>query len=310
MLEVPQAPPTILGMLSWDLPPVPLLAALGVVLAAVYCVGLLQLRRLGRSWPWYRSLSFLSGCVILSAVTGLAIEGYGIGLFSAFMFQHMTLSTLVPPLLVMGSPGLLLFAAVRDEGRGRRVRRATLRLARSRVSRIALHPGFAIPVFLFSFYGLYFSSIFDTLNESWLGHTSMELFFLVSGLLFIIPILSIGPLPMRQSNLGRLLDIFLEMPLHVFFGVVFMMAPTVLVSSFADPPPQWGINPVDDQAVAGALAWSYGEPVALLVVLIFASRWRRDEQKSVTSPNDYDEAKDAQDLQAYNNFLRTLGSGR
>lgn len=71
-----------------------------------------------------------------------------------------------------------------------------------------------------------------------------------------------------------------------------------------------GINPVDDQAVAGALAWSYGEPVALLIVLIFASRWRRDEEKSVTSPNDYDEVKDAEDLEAYNNFLRTLGSRR
>lgn len=310
MLEVPEAPPTILRMMGWDPPPIPLLAALGIALAALYCAGLLRLRRTGAPWPWYRSLSFLSGCAILTAVTGLAIEGYGVGLFSAFMFQHMTLSTLVPPLLVMGSPGLLLFAAVPDHGRGRRVRRTTLRLARSWVSRIALHPGFAIPVFLFSFYGLYFSSIFDTLNSSWVGHTGMELFFLISGLLFIIPILSIGPLPMRQSNLGRLLDIFLEMPLHVFFGVVFMMAPTVLVASFADPPPSWGIDPVDDQAVAGALAWSYGEPVALLIVLIFASRWRRDEERSTTTPTAYGEAKDAEDLDSYNEFLRTLNTRR
>lgn len=44
----------------------------------------------------------------LAAVTGLAIDGYGYRLFSAFMFQHLTLSILVPPLLVLGAPGRLL----------------------------------------------------------------------------------------------------------------------------------------------------------------------------------------------------------
>lgn len=138
MLDVPDAPPMILRMMVWDPPSIPLLAALGIVCAALYCVGLLRLRRrrlvvlcCGRG---IAPLSFLFSCVILTAVTGLAIERYGVGLFSAFMFQHMTLSTLVTPLLVMGSPGWLLFAAVPDHGRGRRVRRATLRLARSRVS--------------------------------------------------------------------------------------------------------------------------------------------------------------------------------
>ena len=310
LMDLPQAPPNLLAMVGWDLPAIPLLPAVGAVLGAAYCAALLRLRRQGRRWPWHRSVSFLAGCLILIAVTGLAIESYGLGLFSAFMFQHMTLSTLVPPLLVLGSPGLLLFAVVPNQGTGRSIRRAILRAARSLPSRVLLHPGFAIPVFLFSFYGLYFSPIFDALNTTWVGHTAMEVFFLVSGLLFIIPILSIGPLPRRQSNIGRLLDIFLEMPLHVFFGVVFMMSPTVLVASFADPPPQWGIDPVEDQSIAGALAWSYGEPVALLIVLVFASRWRRDEEKMSSAATAAQTAQHDDELESYNRFLRQLGSSR
>ena len=95
------------------------------------------------------------------------------------------------------------------------------------------------------------------------------MFFLASGLLFILPILSTGPLPVRQSNLGRFFDIFVEMPSHVFIGVILMMAPRTLTETFSQPPPDWNVDPVADQGVAGALAWSYGEPVALLTTVIF-----------------------------------------
>ena len=89
-----------------------------------------------------------------------------------------------------------------------------------------------------------------------------------------------------------------------------MMSPTVLVASFADPPPQWGIDPVEDQSIAGALAWSYGEPVALLIVLVFASRWRRDEEKMSSAATAAQTAQHDDELESYNRFLRQLGSSR
>ena len=99
------------------------------------------------------------------------------------------------------------------------------------------------------------------------------------------------PLPVRQSNLGRFFDIFVEMPLHVFIGVILMMAPRALTDTFAQPPARWNVDPVADQAVAGALAWSYGEPVALLTTLIFAIRWRRDEERE-SAQREADPARD------------------
>ena len=64
-------------------------------------------------------------------------------------------------------------------------------------------------------------------------------------------------------------------------------------------------NPVADQAVAGALAWSYGEPVALLTTVIFAIRWRRDEE-SETAKREADVEREDAELAAYNAFLRGL----
>jgi putative membrane protein len=136
----------------------------------------------------------------------------------------------------------------------------------------------------------------------------MEIFFFASGLLFIIPVLAVGPLPVRQTNLGRMFDLFVEMPLHVFFGVILMMTSTPMLAAFASPPPQWGIDPVADQKLAGALAWSYGEPVALLVVLIFCIRWNRDEKDQSAAADRQAEEDGYSELNAYNDFLKKIGS--
>ena len=304
----PEGPPTLAALLSFDLPPLPILPIAGIVMAGLYCWGLYRIRGRGIAWSRWRSASFLLGCAALVLVTGLQVERYGYSLFSVFMFQHLTLSMTIPPLLVVGSPGRLLLRATAHHGAGRWVLIAALTGLRSRAGRIALHPGLTIPLFLFSYYGLYLSSIFDVLAITVIGHVSMEIFFFASGLLFIIPVLAVGPLPVRQSNLGRLFDLFVEMPLHVFFGVILMMTSTPMLAAFASPPPQWGIDPVADQKLAGALAWSYGEPVALLVVLIFCIRWNRDEKDQSAAADRQAEEDGYSELNAYNDFLKKIGS--
>ena len=304
-VDIPTAPPSVLGMFGWLPPPVPLLPILAISLAVWYLIAVGVVRSRGREWNRLRTASFLAGCVALAAVTGLAIDGYGYRLFSAFMFQHLTLSILVPPLLVLGAPGRLLLRSTPHRGLGRYVLIAALSGLRCRLARIVLNPGFTIPVFLLSYYGLYLSDLFDAAASSVGGHVGLQVFFLASGLLFILPILSTGPLPVRQSNLGRFFDIFVEMPLHVFIGVILMMAPRALTDTFAHPPANWNVDPVADQAVAGALAWSYGEPIAVLTTLIFAIRWRRDEE-SHTAKREADVERDAAELAAYNAFLRGL----
>ncbi|WP_032703651.1 cytochrome c oxidase assembly protein [Mycobacteroides abscessus] len=301
----PPAPPSITSMLTWDPPAIPVLPTIAVLMALWYMCAAARVHKSGRRWPWPRTVSFITGCLVLAAVNGLAIEGYGLRLFSAFMFQQLTLTVLVPPLLVLGSPGRLLLRSTAHRGLGRLVLIAALAGLRSRTARILLNPGLTIPLFLFSYYGLYLSDLFDHLAATWLGHTALEVFFLATGILFIVPILSTDPLPVRQSNLGRLFDVFVEMPLHVFIGVILMMAPTPLVATFADPPSTWNVNPVKDQSIAGALAWSYGEPIALVTTVLLAMRWRRDEEREATVREAFTDDHDP-DLAAYNAFLQHL----
>ncbi|BDD80400.1 hypothetical protein TPB0596_01630 [Tsukamurella pulmonis] len=302
--DPPVEAPSILGMLGWAPPALPVLPLAAVLAAALYLTGVRAVRRRGRRWPAARVASFLLGCLVLAAVTGLRIEAYSWHLFSAFMFQQLTLSILVPPLLVGGAPGVLLLRATPHRGLGRVVLGAALGLLRSRVPRIVLHSGFTIPLFLMSYYGVYLGGVVDAIGGSWLGHTALQVFFLGAGLLFIIPILSIGPLPGRDSWLMRFFDIFIEMPLHVFIGVILMMATTPMVGLFATPPASWGVDPLRDQSIAGALAWSYGEPIAMITTCLFALRWRRSERRDAERAGA--DRREEDEREAYNAYLREL----
>ncbi|QSE87641.1 cytochrome c oxidase assembly protein (plasmid) [Rhodococcus pseudokoreensis] len=305
-VDLPEAPPSFGAMLSWNPQPLPILPMLGLALAAWYCWGVRRVRAGGRVWPWSRTASFLGGCLLLILVTGLGIEGYGFELFSVWMFQHLTLSMAVPPLLVLGCPGILLLRSTPHSGWGKPVLRAALGSLRSRSARILLNPGVTIPLFLFSYYGIYLSPVFDLVASSWAGHTALELVFLATGVLFIVPVLSSGPLPVKQSYLGRCFDLFVEMPLHVFIGVILMMATSPLLSTFTDPPAAWGVDLMGDQQLAGGLAWSYGEPVALIVVVIFAMRWNRDEGRANAVADKRTTREGDGELDSYNEFLKSL----
>ena len=304
---LPDAPPSIERFLAPDLQPYPVLPMIGLILAVAYTTGWLRLRLTGRRWPAWRGIVFLLGCALIVVVMGAGIEGYGHRLFSVFMFQQLTLMMAVPPLLVLGSPGTLLLRATPHRGPGRLILRAALGALRSRTARVLVHPGFMIPLFLLAFYGLYFSDLATDLLASWAGHLGLELAFLAAGILFTVPLISADPLPIRQTHLGRFTDLFAEMPLHAFFGVIVMMAATPLVPFFADPPADWGIDPIQDQQIAGALAWSYGEGPALIIALVLLTRWFADDTRRATARDRQVDAVGDAELEAYNAYLQRLG---
>lgn len=275
--NIPDAPPGIGEFLAPDIQPLPVIPVVGAVLAALYLLGAIRLWASGRGWSVGRTITFLLGCLTLILVTGLGVEGYGYVMLSVFMFQQLTLMMFIPPLLVLGSPGTLLLRATPHGGWGRVVLRIALHGLRSRVGRWLLHPALAVPLFLFFFYGLYLGGLADPILALPFGHLALELSFLAAGILFTLPLLSSDSLPIRMSYPARTIDIAVEVALHAFFGVFIMISPSLIMDSFANPPPALGIDPLTDQGIAGGLAWSYGEGPNVLMLLYILHRWFRDD---------------------------------
>lgn len=288
------------------LTPLPVIATL---MALVYVLGALRLWRHRRRWSVWRMVSFVSGCAALAAVTGLAVEDYGTALLSVFMFQQLTLMMAIPPLLVLGSPGTLLLRATPHRGIGGGILRLAHGALRWRVSKWALSPWVALPAYLAAFYGLYIAELLDPVVAIPGGHTALEAAFLVSGILFTIPVLSTDPLPVRMSHGGKALDLFAEAALHAFFGVFLMMATTLVVGTFAESTTALGLDPIEDQRVAGGLAWSYGEAPTLIMILIVMHRWFRHDSLRDAAAGRWADAHGDPELDEYNQYLRRLGGG-
>ncbi|MDX2377587.1 cytochrome c oxidase assembly protein [Microbacterium sp. LRZ72] len=303
---IPDTPPTLLGFLTPVALPLPLLPLVAAVLAVAYLLGAVRLWAGGRRWPAWRTVSFLLGCLTLAAITGLGVESYGYALLSVFMFQQLTLMIAIPPLLVLGSPGTLLLRATPHRGFGRAVLRAAHGGLRSRCARWALSPWVALPLYLFAFYGLYLAEFADGILAAPAGHVVLEVGFLVAGILFTVPVLSADPLPIRLNHAGRALDVFAEAALHAFFGVFLMMSTTLLVDHFVASTLALGVNPLDDQRLAGGLAWSYGEAPTLLMLLFVMHRWFRDDSARDAAAARFADIHGDPDLDAYNDYLNQL----
>ncbi|MBT2485037.1 MULTISPECIES: cytochrome c oxidase assembly protein [unclassified Microbacterium] len=303
---IPDEPPTLFDFFAILPGPFPVLPLLASISGAAYLLGAIRLWRQGRRWPVWRTISFVLGCLALAATTGLGVEVYGYALLSVFMFQQLTLMMVIPTLLVLGSPGTLLLRATPHHGVGAAVLHAAHRGLRSRGSRWALSLWLALPLYLAAFYGLYLTGFADKILAAPGGHLALEFAFLAVGILFAVPVLSSDPLPVRLSHGGRALDVFAEAALHAFFGVLLMMSTSTLLTSFVASTQALGIDPLEDQQLAGGLAWSYGEAPTLLILVYVMHRWFREDTARAAAEDRYADVHGTVDLDAYNAHLETL----
>ena len=280
------------------------------LLLVLYLVGATRMARRGDGWPVLRTVSWVAGCLILVWATGGAPGIYGRVLFSAHMLGHMTMSMVVPALLVLGAPvtlALRTLSARRDGSRG--PREWLLTVVHSRVLAVLGHPLVASALFAGSLVAFYYSPLFELSLRTHTGHVLMHAHFLLVGYLFANVMIGIDPGPQRPPYPMRLLLLFATMTFHAFFGVALvqgnqLLAPDVL----AQLGRTWGRSPLADQQYGGAVAWGVGELPVLLLGMGIAIAWvRSDDREAKRGDRQADRDGDAE-LTAYNARLAELAA--
>jgi cytochrome c oxidase assembly factor CtaG len=305
------APPTALR-LAFDWRFNLLFGTAAIALAVLYVVGVRRLRRRGDAWPVGRTVAWFCGCAALLIGTSSGIGRYGPAMFSVHMGQHMILSMLVPILLVLGGPVTLALRALPVAGRSRPPgpREWLLAAVHSPPARILTHPLVTVPLFVGSYYALYFSGLFAAALPEHAAHVFMNAHFLLTGLLFFWPIVGIDPAPRRLPPAARMGVLFTSVPFHAFFGVALMSSDTVIGDGFyrslALP---WVPDPLRDQQLGGGLAWASGEIPLLLVVIVLLVQWSRHDERSARRDDRRADGDGDADLTAYNAMLRGLAAG-
>ena len=234
-----------------------------VACAALYrwraAVGTRNGHRLGRAKPTVLAIALI---VLFFSLNGWLHDLSDSYLFSAHMVQHLVLTLVVAPLLVMATPGWMLRPALRS--------RVVASIARG-----ITKPFRTFAIFNVVFAGWHLPPLYNAaMAHHWL-HIIQHLMFLVASVLMWWPILSPLPeLPRLAYPLQMLYLFLLSIPMSIV-AVYIAYADTVLYPAYSVAPRLWGISPMQDQQIGGLIMWIPGGLYFVSVISVIFFRWQQ-----------------------------------
>jgi putative copper resistance protein D len=244
--------------------------------AGVYAAGVARLRRRGETWPVGRSVAWGLGLALVVVFTQSGIATYAPVLFSMHMVQHLGLAVPAAILLVLGAPVTLALrafdAAPRKGDRG--PREWISAVLDSRAAEVIAHPVVAVVVLVGGSYGLYHTSLFETLMFQPAGHILLGGYFLLSGTLFFWVVAGVDPVPRRLGYGSRLGALVMVLAFHMALGMSLRAAGRPVAAAWYESLPRiWGPGLLEDQQTAGAVVWALGGLPVAVVAVVLAARW-------------------------------------
>lgn len=237
-------------------------------------LGALWLARAAAHRPGHRptvgqAVAFFSGLVAMFlSLNGPVHDISDYYLFSGHMVQHLVLTIVVPPLLLLGTPGWMLRPALRIGWVNRIAKAVTAPIAAFAIFNVVLSAWHLPP--------LYNSAMFH--HEV---HILQHLMFLVAAVIMWWPMLSPLPELPRLSYPGQMLYSFLmTLPMTVL-SIFIVYADHVLYPAYASAPRLWGLSPLEDQRLGGLIMWIPGGLFFYLITSVIFFRWattQRDDR--------------------------------
>jgi putative membrane protein len=252
---------------AWSLHP-SVLVGTGL-LGALYVYGIGPWRR-ARGLPpapaWRVACFFGSLLLLLGALNGPVHDLSDYYLFSVHMAQHLVLTLMFPPLLLLGLPGWLVEPLVRP---------AAIR----RVARVLTHPVVAAMIFTATIAVWHLAPYYDLMMRDHNVHIATHLMFMATATLMWWPVMSPVPevLPRLGYGLAMLYLFLVGIPMQIVAALI-TLSGSVLYPWYAVAPRMWGLSPVDDQQLGGLLMWVPGNLYMFLVIGMLFLLWARENR--------------------------------
>ena len=223
-------------------------------------------------FPRWRAGCFVGGLVALGVALLSPIDALAPFLLVAHMAQHLLLSIVVPPLLLLGAPPLALL-----RGLPRPLVRAVLApvLAHRWVRKLAstlVHPAVAWLLFVAATMIWHTPALYQRAlgDPDW--HAAEHASFLVTGLLFWWPVVQPWPSVPRWPRWAMVPYLLAADLANTILAALFVFRERVFYPHYAEMPRVFGLDVLGDQVRAGALMWVVGS--GLFLVPVFVELWR------------------------------------
>jgi cytochrome c oxidase assembly factor CtaG len=274
----------------------------------LYVTGYALLRTRGDAWPAGRVVAWVLGWLVVIWATCAGVAWYAPVSFALHMVSHMALAMMAPVLLVLGGPITLALRVLPAAPNGARGPREWITWALSTpFTRFVTHPAYVLFIYTVGLYGLYYTSLYERLMASHLGHFAMQVHFLAAGYLFYWVVIGVDPGPRRLGYPARLILLMASLVIHSFFAIPMMMTEAPMVQGWYDlVQPPWLTDPVQDTRVAGAIAWGFGELPTLIVAITLGIQWARADDREARRADRRADLDGDAELRAYNESLARL----
>ena len=189
-------------------------------------------------------------------------------IFSMHMLQHLMQTFVIPPLILLGTPGWMM-------------RPWILSRPIKPVARLLTTPVVAFLIFSAVFVTAHFPPIFDQMCRDENFHIFLHLLFMAAGMLLWWPILSPLPELPRLSYPAQILYLFLLMIPMTAVAAPITLATRVIYPWYTEGAHGWGLKPLEDQVLGGLIMW-IGQGTYLMFVFTFIFyRWQQREDSDI-----------------------------
>jgi cytochrome c oxidase assembly factor CtaG len=259
----------------------PQIILLLLALAILYARGWWQLRQRGkqRLASGWRLASFLSGLVILGLAMLSFIEVLYNLLFSLHMVQHLLITMIGPPLLLLADPYPFLIWGLPENARLATGRFLAPGSATRRVLRYASNPWLIWALYVGGLWLWHLPAAYDAALTYEVLHILEHLTFFVPAMLFWWHVTGAAPrLHGRLSYGFRIGYLLAALAQNEILGIIIAFSREPLYPHYTTVPRLWGLSVLDDQMLGGALMWVPGGMMYALAAIVLIARYLEQEE--------------------------------
>jgi putative membrane protein len=237
---------------------------LAALVALGYALRARELAGRGRGVPAWRQACFFAGLAVLLVALASPLDGAGEHVFWLHMVQHLLLLDAAALLLLLGLSGPLL--------------RPLLAVPGVSWLRVLASPLVALPLWALVLYAWHLPALYEAALGSEALHMLEHLSFLAAGLAIWAAVLEPLPGPAWFGAGAKAAYVLVVRTLGAILASVFIWSGEPLLPGYAAGEREWGIAPLTDQAIAGAIMFVEGAVVTLAVFAWLFLRWSREAE--------------------------------
>ncbi len=270
-LADPRAPLTILR--SWSFDPIIVLGLFAAT--ALYLRGVTRVRQARPPFPRWRVVCFLSGIGVVYLALQSPIQAYSGRLLSVHMVQHLLLTMVAAPMMVLGTPIVLALRASTGSFRSR----ILVPILHSRTATLLSHPVVSWSAFTVALWASHFTDLYENALGNQAVHGLEHTLYVTAAVLFWRPVVGLEAGSSRITHPARLLYLFLAMPQMAFLGLAIYSSDQVLYPHYMFTASALGTSALADQHLAGALMWIASMVLMLPAMAFVLFDWMRKEAR-------------------------------